>query len=129
MTIEKVPNIRVMALLFEPTLKAIFPRIICIENSLEGLKEAIGCPFVTCTEIEIEGKKYELWSDDEALLNDNPVPTLYLNDDLILFGNVIMAKNDGEGETIGVTVSDVISLRQFIHTQSQKLEEFFLKGA
>ena len=127
MNTEKVPNLRVLALCFEPTLNAIFPRIIYIENSLKGLRDAIGCKCVTCTEIEVEGKKYDLWSDDEALLGDNPVPTLYLNDDLIIFGNVIFAKNDGEGETIGMTLSDLITLRHFIHTQVKKFEKFLKK--
>lgn len=129
MNIDKVPSIRVLVLLFEPNLKAIFPRVICTENTLEGLREVIGCHYVTCTEIKVEGKYFDVWSNDEALLCDNPVPTLYLNEDLILFGNLIFAKHDDEGETIGLTVSDVISIRQFIHTQSQKLEAFFSKGA
>ena len=54
-----------------------------------------------------------MWSDDEALLKDNPVPTLYLNDDLILFGNLVFAKSDENGETLGLTVADIRLLKNY----------------
>ena len=125
MSTENLPNIKILALLHEPTTNSIFPRVLCIENTLKGLREIIGCRCVACTEIEVAGKKYDVWIDDEALLNDNPVPTLYLNDDLILFGNLVLAKHDEEGETTGLTLADIHFLQLFIQSQFQKLQKYF----
>lgn len=114
MDTENQPNIRILALLHEPTINKIFPRILFIENTLEGLQKIIGCRCVACTEIEVVGKKFDVWSDDEALLKENPVPNLYINDDLILFGNLVLAKHDEEGEPIGLTLADVHLLKKYL---------------
>lgn len=113
MTIENQPNIRILALLHEPTLHTFFPHVFCIENTLEGLREVIGCKCVTCMEIEVAGKVYDVWSDDEALLKENPMPNLFINENLILFGNLIFAKHDEEGETTGLTVKDIRLLQKY----------------
>ena len=113
MITENLPNIRTLALLLEPTTKTIFPHVLFIENTLEGLRKIIGCRCVACTEFELEGKSFDVWSDDEALLKENPVPSLYINDNLVLFGNLIIAKHDEEGETIGLTVADIRLLKKY----------------
>ena len=113
MTIENQPNIRILALLLEPTLHTFFPHVLCIENTLEGLREVIGCKCVTCMEIEVAGKVYDVWSDDEALLKENPMPNLFINENLILFGNLVIAKHDEEGETTGLTVKDICLLQKY----------------
>ncbi len=113
MITENLQNIRILALLLEPNLNAFFPHVLHIENTLEGLRKIIGCRCVACTEIEVAGKTFDVWSDDEALLKENPVPSLYLDDELILFGNLIIAKHDEEGETIGLTVADILLLKKY----------------
>ena len=113
MITENLPNIRILALLLEPNFNVLFPHVLSIENTLEGLRKIIGCRCVACTEIELAGKKFDVWSDDEALLKENPVPSLYINDNLILFGNLIIAKHDEEGETIGLTVADISLLKKY----------------
>lgn len=37
MTAENQANIRIPALLLEPTLNTFFPRVLCIENTLKAL--------------------------------------------------------------------------------------------
>ena len=113
MITENLPNIKVLALLLDPTIHTFFPHLLCIENTLEGLREVIGCKCVTCTEIEVAGKSFDVWSDDEALLNENPVPNLYLSDELILFGNLVIAKHDEEGEMLGLTFADFRLLKKY----------------
>ena len=54
---------------------------------------------VTCT--ELNGKKYDVWSD-EALLVANPVPNLYIDDELVIFGNLLISKSNDEGEMVGL---------------------------
>lgn len=112
MIIENLPNIRILALLLEPTTNTIFPHVLHIDNTLEGLRKIIGCRCVAFTEIEVAGKNFDVWSDDEALLKENPLPNLYVNDNLILFGNLVFAKHDEEGETIGLTVADIHLLKK-----------------
>lgn len=100
----------------------IFPCLHTIEtkDTLKEFRRIIACDLVTCTQIEVYGKHYDIWSDDEALLVEKPVPTLYLEDDLILFGNLIFATNN-EGVTTGLEKSDVLLLLDYIGQQIQKL--------
>ena len=91
------------------------------------MRKIIDCQIVTCTEIEIDGKKYDIWSDDEALLVDNPIPTLYINDYLVLFGNLIFAISDEEGATKGLTNEDMDRVLKFINRQTPKLIEWLNK--
>ena len=122
---ENLPKIKILALLYEPQLHTIFPQVLCIENTLEGLKKIIGCDVVTCTEIEVEGKNFDVWSDDEALLQENPVPNLFIDENLILFGNLIFAKHDNEGGTIGIYNSEIRLLQKFYQNQYEKLQKYF----
>ena len=122
---ENLPKIKILALLYEPQLHTIFPQVVCIENTLEGLKKVIGCDYVTCTEIEVEGKNFDVWSDDEALLKENPVPNLFIDENLILFGNLIFAKHDNEGGTIGIYNSEIRLLQKFYQNQYEKLQKYF----
>ena len=122
---ENLPKIKILALLYEPQLHAIFPQVLCIENTLEGLKKIIGCDVVTCTEIEVEGKIFDVWSDDEALLKENPVPNLFIDENLILFGNLIFAKHDNDGATLGIYNSEIRLLQKFCQKQYEKLQKYF----
>ena len=122
---ENLPKIKVLALIYEPQLHTIFPQVLCIENTLEGLKKVIGCDYVTCTEIEVEGKIFDVWSDDEALLQENPMPNLFINENLILFGNLIFAKHDNDGATLGIYNSEIRLLQKFCQKQYEKLQKYF----
>ena len=113
MITENLPNIKVLALLLDTTTNTIFPHVLHIQNTLDGLRKIIDCRCVACTEIEVAGKVFDVWSDGEALLNENPVPNLYLSDELILFGNLIFAKHDEEGEMLGLTFADIRLLKKY----------------
>ncbi len=64
-------------------------RYISPANVLKDLYRIINCDCVTCTEIKVNGKLFDVWSDDTALLKDKPTPNLYIDDDLIIFGSVV----------------------------------------
>jgi len=89
-------------------------------DTLEGLRRIIDCELVTCTEIEVGSKLFDVWSDDEGLLVYQPVPTLYISDELILFGNLVFATND-EGKTAGITNADIPVLLKYLDEQAEKL--------
>ena len=82
-------------------------RHISPDNVLQDLYRIINCELVTCTQIEVNGKLFDVWSDDEALLKDKPAPNLYIDDDLIIFGSVAFAKSDEEGKLVGLSHDDI----------------------
>ena len=122
---ENLPKIKVLALIYEPQLHAIFPQVLCIENTLEGLKKVIGRDYVACIEIKVAGKNFDVWSDDEALLKENPVPNLFINENFILFGNLIFAKHDNDGATLGIYNSEIRLLQKFCQKQYEKFQKYF----
>ena len=95
---------QVLTLEIDHNIKAIIPHVreIDAKNTLQEMYKIIKCDLVTCTEIEVNGKFYDVWSGDEALLKDKPVLTLYINDDLVICGNVMFATNY-KGKTKGLT--------------------------
>ena len=116
-------RLNVLALLCDPTSKSIYSRVkqLDSETMLSDMRNIIDCELVTCTEIEVEGKYFDVWSDDEALLCDNPVPNLYVCDGLIIFGNLLFAKSDDDGETIGLSIDDIRLLKKYSQRQFYKL--------
>ena len=99
-------------------------RYISPDNVLKGLYAILNCELVTCTEIEINGKLFDVYSDDEALLKDKPAPNPYIDDDLIIFGSIAFAKADDEGKLVGLSHEDVQLLWHFTCLQFPKLLKF-----
>lgn len=99
-------------------------RYISPDNVLQELYRILNCELVTCTEIEVNGKLFDVWSDDIALLKDNSAPNLYIDDDLIIFGSVAFVKSDEEGKLVGLSHDDVQLLWHFACLQFPKLLNF-----
>ena len=105
---------------------AISPHVrhISPDNVLNNLYKILNCELVTCVEIEVGDKFFDVWSDDEALLKDKPVPNLYVDDELIFFGSVAFAKTDDDGELVGLDSDDIHLLWDFYLAQFPKLLDF-----
>ena len=118
--------LRVFTLEYDAATNSISPhvRYISPDNVLHDLYRVLNCQLVTCTEIEVNGKLFDVWSDDEALLKDKPAPNLYIDDDLIIFGSVAFAKTDEEGKLVGLSHDDVQLLWNFACLQFPKLLNF-----
>lgn len=99
-------------------------RYISHNNVLHDLYKILNCELVTCVEIEVGGKFFDVWSDDEALLKDKPVPNLFVDDELIFFGSVAFAKTDEDGELVGLDSDEVHLLWDFYLNQFPKLLDF-----
>ena len=99
-------------------------RYISSENVLKDLYRILNCDLVTCTEIEVNGKLFDVYSDDEALLKEKTIPNLYIDDDIIIFGSVAFAKTDEEGKLVGLTHDEVQLLWNFFLVQFPKLLNF-----
>ena len=118
--------LRVFTLEYDNATNSISPhvRYISPDNVLQNLYEILKCDMVTCTEITINGKLFDVYSDDEALLKDKPAPNLYIDDDLIIFGSVAFTKSDDEGKLVGLSSDDVHLLWDFALAQFPKLLNF-----
>ena len=118
--------LRIFSLECDAKTNSISPhvRYISPDNVLKDLYKVLNCELVTCTEIEVNGKLFDVYSDDEALLKDKPIPNLYIDDDLILFGSLAFAKADEEGKLVGLSHDDVQLLWAFALAQFPKLLNF-----
>ena len=119
-------RLRLFTLEYDPKTNSISPhvRYISPDNVLKGLYGILNCSLVTCTEIEVDGNLFDVWSDDEALLKANPAPNLYIDDDLIIFDSVAFAKSDEDGNLVGLSRFDVTLLWAFAQAQFPKLLNF-----
>ncbi len=102
-------------------------RYISHDNVLHDLYKILNCELVTCVEIEVGGKFFDVWSDDEALLKDKPVPNLFVDDELIFFGSVAFAKTDEDGELVGLDSDEVHLLWNFYLDSFPKLFNFLAR--
>ena len=118
--------LRVFTLECDDETRTISPHVRYISPAtvLKDLYKIINCDCVTCTQIEVNGKLFDVWSDDEALLKSNPAPNLYIDDDLIIFGSVVFAKSDEEGSFVGLEREEVHLLWHFAQAQFPKLLNF-----
>lgn len=116
-------QLKVFTLTYNERTNSISPSVAYINpaDTLSEMYKIIGCSCVTCTAIEINGKSYDVWSDDEALLVDNPVPNLYIDDDTVIFGNLMIAKSNDEGEMVGLDNGEPQLLYSFAQLQYPKL--------
>ena len=120
---------KVFSLEIDDETKTITPhvRYISPDNVLHDLYKILNCDLVTCVEIEVGGKFFDVWSDDEALLKDKPVPNLYIDDELIFFGSVAFAKTDENGELVGLDSDEIHLLWNFYLAQFPKLLNFLAR--
>ena len=96
-------------------------------NFLQEAYKIIGCRCVDCRSFEYNGTEYDVWFDDEFLLKNGPLyPTLFLGelkpnffDDIC--GNLIIAKCNEEGETIGISTDEAKELGTFMQKSIDKL--------
>lgn len=51
------------------------------ENILDEMYKIIGCDMIDPVEISVEGKFCDVCCDDEFLLKNNTVPTLFINNE------------------------------------------------
>ena len=118
--------LKIFTLEYNAATNSISPhvRYISPDNVLQDLYKVLNCELVTCTKIEVNGKLFDVYSDDEALLKDKPAPNLYIDDDLIIFGSVAFTKSDDEGKLVGLSREEVYLLWDFAIVQFDKLLNF-----
>ena len=115
-------QIQVLTLEVDHKIKAIIPhvRFIDSDNVLSELYRIIGCDLVELVQVEVGGKFYDVYCDEEFLLKEKPTPTLYLNAEQVLCGNLVFTTCDENGKLGGVTEEDIDKLIDFILIRAVK---------
>lgn len=85
-------------------------------NQLEQFYKIIDCNLVEYHSFELDGVSFDVICDEEFMLyNQDLIPTVIAMKNGhpvgILYGTIIIAKHDGEGNTVGLTDADMGILR------------------
>lgn len=126
---EENEKLQVLTLEIDHELKGIFPHVREIDSTdvLNEMYKIIGCEMIDIVQIEAEGKNYDVYCDDEFLLKEKPVPTLYLDNENVLCGNLVFTTCDEEGNVAEVSDDDIKILTEYILVQAFKLHFYFGK--
>lgn len=112
------------------TRKVEFPDAMSSRERLEEYYRLLDCRCIDIREVAINGKYFDLIVDDEGLLKDRLIPTFYVEeDDTALFGNILFAHCNDEGETIGLEDSELPMLADYIGENLKSLKNFFCPSA
>lgn len=81
---------------------------ITIKAELQSYYDLLNVDTIDIVSRKIGGVYYDIICDDEALLKSDPIPTMINSKcELMLFGNLFIAKHDGEGNEVSLTRADV----------------------
>lgn len=86
-----------------------------IEGDLKSMQEEVGGYITLAPHFdELTERKIDIYADDEALLKENPIPSLFVlkeedpeQIESILFGNLIFTGYDSEGNSLGLTQDQI----------------------
>ena len=79
------------------------------------------CRSIDMATIDVDGHPYDLVCDGEALLRSPLIPSLYISEEQVFFGNLAFVKIDEEGTSVGLEREDLIRLLDFIERQQTSL--------
>ena len=81
----------------------------------------LDCRSIDMATIDVNGHPYDVVCDGEALLRNPLIPSLYISDAQVFFGNLAFVKIDEEGSSVGLERDDMIRLLDFIDRQKESL--------
>ena len=81
----------------------------------------LDCRCIDMATIDVDGHPYDVVCDDEALLRYPLVPSLYISEEQVFFGNLAFVKIDEEGASVGLDREDMIRILDYIERQKEKL--------
>ena len=79
------------------------------------------CQCIDMATIDVDGHAYDVICDDEALLRNPLIPSLYISEEQVFFGNLAFVKTDENGAEVGLDREDMIRLLDFIDRQKASL--------
>lgn len=81
-----------------------------IEPTLDNYYKYLDCDLITISTVQVWGKIYDVICDDEALFKDKPIPSVLITPGVNIYGNVLICKDDGEGNETGLNDYEIIAL-------------------
>ena len=81
----------------------------------------LNCRCIDMATIDVDGHTYDVVCDDEALLRQPLIPSLYVSEEQVLFGNLAFVRTNEDGESVGLDREDMIRLLDFVDRQKQHL--------
>ncbi len=90
-------------------------------DKLDEYYRYLGCQCIDMATIDVGGHAYDVICDDEALLRQPLIPSLYISEEQVFFGSLAFVKDDEEGESVGLDREDLIRLLDFIERQQPSL--------
>lgn len=81
----------------------------------------LDCHCIDMVMINVDSYAYDVVCDDEALLRNPLIPSLYISEEQVFFGNLAFVKIDEEGASVGLDREDMIRLLDFIERQQPSL--------
>lgn len=107
-----------------PQVHFLIVRIKANEDKLRAYYKYLDCACIDLACVEIDGYEYDIICDDEALIKGNQVPTLYINEDQVLFGSLLFCKVNDEGETVGLDDEDFERIEKYMRKQVEPMKDF-----
>lgn len=95
-----------------------------VNDELELYYDMLNCDMIDITTINVNGVEYDIIHDDEFLLKRPLVPTLYVNNELIIFGTFLISRANEDGEEIGLTHKEIDSFLEYMYRQQKPLKEW-----
>lgn len=86
-------------------------KAVVMEDKLQNYYNALHCDCIDITQIEVEGVEFDVICDDEGLLKENITPSIYINDDYMIFGNVLLCHSEN-GELTTILPWEISMLKQ-----------------
>lgn len=81
----------------------------------------LNCRCIDMATIDVDGYAYDVVCDDEALLRQPLIPSLYVSEEQVLFGNLAFLRNNEDGKSVGLEREDMIRLLDYIDRQKESL--------
>lgn len=109
--------------------KSLSPHIRAIDeaDTLNEYYHLLGCRCIDMVAIDVDEYSYDVVCDDEGLFREPMVPTLYISEEQVLFGNLAFVKIDEEGYTVGLDKEDIERLLRYIENQKDNLHRWTIR--
>ncbi|MBQ5634063.1 MAG: DUF3846 domain-containing protein [Clostridia bacterium] len=88
-----------------------------LQDDIHTYYRELHCDLIDITVIQIAGKRYQVICDDEGLLRENPLPTIYRPDGTLVGACFITGLADCEGNLTSLTDDDVANIARHLVTR------------
>ncbi len=105
-----------MKFFFIDAFKGLY-HLVDIKPKLEEYYRLLNCECIDIVQVQVSGHIYDVICDEEALLKENPIPSVLIDNHNFVYGNALICTDDGEGSETGISFSDTINIYAAIHNE------------